>query len=291
MKKKGIIEQALYGNDKADFSVNDYPVNRFHAFFTLLKTNWLTWIYISLITTASFLPIYFIYTAKNAYIISQTISMEPNLVNSFTITVNLIYSFISIPLWMIGFIILNGSIGLIRKMTFKEGFLFWSDFKAALKSGFKNSIINSLIFSICMNLCSFNMSFILLDKELPKILVYSVFLVSIIIMVIIMEITLLNCNLNAIYNLSVKNMYKNSFLLLFGKPLKNLLFTFIFIWPILLIIFVPNFIISIIILFFILVFFMAMNIQILFLYSCHLFDIYINKENAKEIYRKGLRRL
>lgn len=291
MKKKGFVERVLYGKDKTDFSKDNYPINRFYAFFSLLKTNWLSWIYISLLVTVSFLPLYFLYVAKSAYIIEQSTLIEPSSIATFTMYTDSAFSLISIPLWMLGFIVLSGGVGLIRKMTFKEGYLFWSDFFSFIKTGYKNTLINALVFSIVLNVCTFNIDMMNTDHGLSSVLVYPIVIVSVIIIIINIMVALMNCNLTTVYNLSVKGMYKNSLLLIFAEFFKMFAFTFIFTFPILLAIFAPNFIISIIILCTVLLFLMAMNIEIMFLYSSYVFDKFINMKHAPEIYRKGLKKI
>lgn len=289
MKKKGFVEKTLYGNDKEDFTIESLPINRVNAFIKIIKTNWLNLILLSMIVTVSFCPVYFMNMAKNDYIIDKTQMMDESLIMSFTLSTNLIFSLISIPLFIFAFIILMGAIGLIKRMTFREGFLFWIDFKKEIKSGFKNTLTTSLIFSIILSFCNFNFSFINNSNVFIGIRV-AILIVAILMLIFNIIISLFNLNLNSIYNLNIKNMYKNSLLLTFSKPLKNILFAFIFCLPILLTIYAPSLLISVIFLVMMFLFLSSLIILIFFLYSTYIFDIYINEKHCPSIYRKGLRK-
>lgn len=289
MKKKGFVEKTLYGNDKEDFTLESLPINRVNAFIKIIKTNWINLFLLSMIVTLSFCPIYFMNMAKNAYIIDKTQLMDESLIMSFTLSTNLIFSLISIPLFILSFIILEGVIGIIKRMTFREGFLFFSDLKKEIKSGFKNTLITSIVFSVILSFCSFNFSFLNNSNVFIGIRV-AILIVAILMLIFNIIVALFNLNLNSIYNLTIKNMYKNSLLLLFSKPLKNILFAFIFCLPILLTIFAPSLLISAIFLVMLFLFLSSLIILIFFLYSTYIFDIYINEKHCPSIYRKGLRK-
>ncbi|MCR5231956.1 MAG: hypothetical protein K6B64_04840, partial [Acholeplasmatales bacterium] len=118
MAKKGFIYKALYGKDKKDFTINDYPKNRFEAFFKLLKSYFLSWIMLSLLTLLFSLPLILLFFAKSAYIADRAKDIAEQQLLSFRFSVELVFGVVAIPLWLILFTGLQGVLGIIRKMVF-----------------------------------------------------------------------------------------------------------------------------------------------------------------------------
>lgn len=290
MKKKGFVEKTLYGKDKDDFTNASLPSNRYSAFFKVIKTNWMHLIILSMLSVLAFLPLYFCYVAKSAYILEKSLEVSSDLLPNLVISTNLVFGVIMIPLLILGMTILQGVIGIIRKMVFREGYLLFIDFIKSIKSGIKNTIINALILGLILNISSFNFNFLSLETSIKDYLKAIILIVVLIILIFTLLISLTNVCLNSIYELNIKSMYKNSFLLVFAKPLKSLLFLFIVLLPILLLIFAPSFLMGIIILIIMFLFINAISLLIYFLYNSSLFDEYINKKYCPNIYRKGLKK-
>ena len=289
MAKKGFVYKALYGKDKKDFTINDYPRNRFEAFFKLLKSYFLSWIMLSLLTLLFSLPVILLFFAKSAYIADKSNNIPEEQLLSLRMSSELVFGSIAIPLWLLLFVGLQGVLGIIRKMVFREGYLFFPDFIESIKKGYKNALLLGVMFSIFSFIANLDINFLGLDIWPATWLKYGIFVIVIIIFVFSILISLIGLSLNCIYDLSFKDLLKNAFLLSFGKLFKNLFFLLATIWPIVLIIISPNLLVLIIASAFLGLLFYAIILTIWFLYMTSIFDTFINKEHCPSIYRKGLR--
>lgn len=267
--------------------INKLPPNRFTAFFLLLKGNFKEYIYLSLLTTIFFLPLFLLFLGKQAYYL--TIVSSETLVFSKILGLDLVYGLLRMPLFMIGFLALEGLIGVLRKIFFKENYLLISDFFASIRKNYRGALLAGFLFSFVLLVININMDFISYgDATLPLYIKIIILIVSLIVGLFLMMMVMFILPLNAIYDLSLGNLIKNSTLLAIGYFFKNFVFVIAIMWPLILMELFFNIFVSIILFVLVSTLFMAIIMSIDLLYATNIFDLAINAKYCKELYRKGL---
>lgn len=267
-----------------DFNEANMPHNRKEVFKDIVVNRSSTLFSVGLLILLFAIPLIIIVIFSNLAISKFDLSNLNNneeLYNSFLLTLNT-----NNLLIIIGLIILSlglaGAYKIIRLLIFQEGFFFYSDFFNGIKSNWKGF---SLTFSI-IGLINFVTQYLFYNVNINE---YP-FIACIVVIAFFMPCVIFILGQTTLYNLSYTNKLKNSFLIAwknFYTSIPVLLLNTLFIVIPLLIGNLLAYIISLII---IPLFIAPLMILFNTLYTDTLFDKYINKDNFKEIYDKGIYR-
>lgn len=263
-----------------NFSVNDLPSNRKEVFFSRLKNQYWAFVKIGLLLAVFLLPIIVINFFKD-YTIWFSIN-NGGLEDNQYFKINLFFSLINIPFLVIGAVGFSGAFRVIKNLAWDIPVFFKDDFKEGISKNARYFICIFLIYALLRPLCIFARC----ATNVPGIIKYlpSGILVGVIIPILLVSLNILN-----LYNSKIVESMKLSFSFFFGKILKSYTAYICCLSPFLLLI-IPNFIIKGIVLLFVVVFLLPLSIFSWFLYTCYLFDIFMNKENYPEIFDKGIHR-
>lgn len=267
-----------------DFKKSDLPKTRKELFLDIFKVHFFDLIKTGLLFLLFSIPLFAVIIVKDLF----TLSLYEQYVSSI-ITVeeyknNLLFTFYLFnSLEVIGILILSlafmGAFRLYRELGYLRPLFFSQDYILGIKKNFKNYFINFLIIGIIY--FGINICFILdvdpLVKMIP--LIISIFL--------ILPIIFISLVMSQIYTDKYFLLLKNSFLLFTRGFIFYLLFSLGFI-SVFFITLIPILIIKYIL--FIIYFLILLPIlSIGFIcYNNYMFDKYINKEHAKELYNLGL---
>lgn len=287
-KKTVIFKRQKYRVD--DFSLAKLPDNRFKQFFDIFKIEWKTLLLLGCILLL-FSLVFIVLEVLHTFVASNLPSQlradggtEEQIINAQRL-VEIIYNAILIPVFMIISVGLSGIARVLQRMVYGEGILLKDDFLHGIKINFKQYLILSLIYGVIRWIVVFNFYYIGTVMALGEIVqgtsmgVFYLLIVPILLFMFAQSI---------IYDIKIWTNFKNSSkiaiasffpMLIFGGILLGLFFLN-FIWD-------P---------------FIKMGIEIaiilliapiyllsLLLYSVSRFDLFINRDNYPQAYRKGLR--
>ena len=272
-------------HSQGDFKKEDLPKTRVDLFFDLLKVNTsvlfgmgaiiflfsLPFLIVSFICDYSLATIFVNIT--NSEIGDEEIALMISSTISF-------YDLIKIPCYIVLGIGASGIMQVIRRLVWGEGVMLSQDFFDGIKS-------NALTYSICFlvfGLINYLDGFIFRRLGGSNFFAYAPLIVSV---VFLLPIGLFILSQSIIYSNRFHKYVYNGFILYFKSFFRTLIASIVF-FVILSVGLISDLIIKYILL---TVFFFAIIpilMTIWFLYSCFVFDKYINKENHPDIYGKGL---
>jgi len=223
-----------------------------------------------------------IFTLKDNY---QNGVIDLTLYNQSQFSLEVIYTVfqvISLLLFSLG---LSGVLNVCKRACFYENIQFKDDFYKGIKENSKHVFLTFLIFGLLFFMM---IIYIQMNKSVTDffttIICYLPIILGIVLIVPVLVMVIFQI---PIYQNNYMQYFKNG-MFFYGKSLFKTLGVMILLFVCYLPLFIPNIysaIISIIVTCFII---LPITILILSLYCNHLFDEYLNKEQFKEIYKKGL---
>ena len=265
------------------------PRNRFELFKEIVKNQSSTMFKIGFLVLIIMLPLIITFLLSNIKVyeinllLTQGLITETDAINQITGFINArnILFIILVPLT---FYVLSGVFNVIRKIVWREGLLFWHDFKKGIKQNGGYFFIISLILAITFFVFNYSLRNELIQHTTQNFISTALSGIAFVIIVVFMPFLL---HQTIIYNLKFMHKIKNV-LIFFSK------FFFIFIilavinvLPFLLL-FVKNGTLLLIILLFECILIIPLLIVINTMLTDCTFDSFINHLHFKQIYRKGL---
>jgi len=273
-----------------EFSQEKLPKNRIEQFFSIIKLEWRTLLLIGLIFTLFMLLFVLCDIGKwvvlNSFKTSLEQSGEADKYASVVKTITIYYNLILIPIFLVCSIGVSGLSRVIQRLCYGEGLLFKFDFLDGIKLNIKGNLIIGLLLGIFNFICQFNIT---MSDNLGNVLGQIITGVSIALFYGLIIPTLLYMSAtNATYKMSFGQNFKNSIQLFVASFFISLIIPLL-IYGYTFLALIPNIIIRVLVC--VLVIFVISPFMLLInhMFCLHTFDKYINKENYKEIYRKGLR--
>lgn len=267
-----------------DFCESDLPHNRRELFCECFKTRWRT-LFLCGLCTALFLLPFIIIEGYREIVMDSVYKNYNNIIQKESIevylnTVNNLFNLLSV----ISFVALGigcaGMSRIIRNLTFGQPVFFFSDYLDGIKLNGLNFVI---VFSL-LGLSNFSSLFIISIMKDNDILA----LLSLLFLNIIMyPILFLVLSETMVYKSKIIECFRNGAIIYFRTLPATLFFTILVMIP-LLIQFIPSYILKTATLFAILIIVLPILMLAWFLYSCHLFDKYINITLFPELVNKGL---
>lgn len=267
-----------------DFSESDLPRNRKELFFECFKTRWRTLLLCGLFTSLFVLPLIMI-EAYREIIINSTSQNLNNVSNKESIeiylnTVNNLFNLVSV----ISFVTLGigcaGTSRIIKNLAFGQPIFFFSDYLEGIKLNGLNFII---VFGL-LGLSNFSSLFIVNGMKNNDLLgLLSLLFLSI----IIYPILLLVLSETMVYKSTIIECLKNGVIIYFRTLPITLSVAALVMLPSL-IQFIPSYFIRILAFLGMVILALPFLMLIWFLYSCNLFDKYININLFPELVKKGL---
>lgn len=263
-----------------NFTKEDLPSNRKEVFLDRFKNQFSVLFKSGLILLLFFVPFIVVHFLKDYSLWSMMSKNE--LTNIEYDRIQILYSIIDIPLYLILSIGFSGAFRVIKNLAWDIPVFFKEDFKEGIKKNYKQFMLVFFVFSFLKLLCQIALSI----SNIPEFFSYLPygFLIG-----IIVPITLTSLNIFNLYNAKYFEAMRLSLRFFFGKAFKSILAILIVTLP-LFILLIPNFIIKYILFIFAILFLIPCSLLGWFLYNCYLFDIYMNKKNYPEIYDKGIYR-
>lgn len=268
-----------------DYQVADLPKNRTQVFFDVIKNQWRKLLLLGVILFIAFLPYIIIIFFRDNYALGLSKALADKEIGDidayklFCVS-HLIASFASWLSFYFTAFLFGGVVRIIRQLIWGEPVFFKEDLIIGGKQNYKFGAILSTFFGAVLVLNSL----VLFTK--PSVIVQS--LPMALFIAFLLPPLLLTYFQGTIYNGNFKSLFHNSVLIYIKKAPHALLFTFILILP-----FFFKFIDSFLVLKYILIvasilFLVVFFIMMFSLFSCYVFDIYINPQFYPEIVRKGM---
>ena len=269
-------------NDRNRSGFESLPKNYRELFFDTLKQNWRTFFLVGLISLLFFLPTlvfmflndyYFLSISSNeSYTLAEVDALRITAANYFNIgaSVGIVIACIGIS-------------GLSRVNLFlsrEEGVFFFQDFNKGVRQNTKNNIVFFIIYAILIYFSFFvtnNITGNMFLLFLPFALVQTIFF----------PLLLINVETTSIYSWSIKDSFRNAFIIY----IKNFVFVLIFstlFTSILLLNLIQHIVIKYIsfVLFIVIIYpLLAISFRV---FMNRALDRDINKKNYPEIYKKGI---
>ena len=275
---------------KKDFEVKDLPSNRIEVltdilkirFDLIIKTGTILFIFLIPLIVFSITKNISIFTLKDNY---QNGVIDLELYNQSRFSVEIIYAFLQVISLLLFSLGLSGVLNIFKRACFYENIQFKDDFFKGIKENSRHVFLTFLIFGLLFFMMTIYMQmnnsltdfFTTIICYLP--IVLGIILIIPVLLIVIFQIP--------IYQNTFIQYLKNG-MFFYGKSIFKTIGLMIALFIPYLPLFIPNVysaIISIIVICFIV---LPITILTLVLYCNHLFDEYLNKEQFKEIYKKGL---
>lgn len=269
---------------KKDFTRNDLPKNRWEVFGDCLKMRFMLFVYMGLTLLVCSIPLFFVTFLKDntvSALYAAYSNAEYTKEEYFALmqSANSIYSLFFIPCYLVLAIGVSGVMQVIRQLVWGEGVFFMQDTLEGVKS---NGILYASIALIMGGIVYSINTFLPLQNSTSSVVA------SILVILFIVPPTGLVVSQAVVYKNNFIKYYVNGFSLYVRTVPKTLLFTVLFVLPCVLGLDLVPFLIKYIVMFVFFLFLAPMLFTGWFLYSCSVFDKYINKETYPEIYDKGV---
>ena len=264
------------------------PSNRFELLKDRLKTRFLDFVLVSLLTGLFFIPfafwIVFINTAKffaatsDNYLLISLIAYGPY-----------------IPLLMIAGLGIVGALYYSKRLAFGEGANANKDFFYGISKNIKPALLGFFIIGLFYFLLCYSKVIIINNTSLNPLLKGSLIGLLYVGILLIFMIVGLYLTQSVLYTGTVRQLFGNSLRFTFGMFGWNILIFLIILLPVIIfevVSYLPSqfFIIVYIFFFICILFYFEFELFILSIYSHSLFDLTIN-DDYPEIYRKGLTKI
>lgn len=257
------------------------PISRKSQFKYLIKYRWKSLLIMGGILILFAIPLLVSLLLKDLKAISIVTSSSTGDELSTLFINDIFYAIFIVPSALIFFIGLAGIYRIIRNYIWAEGVIFGSDFFIGIKQNWKHFLLSGLI----MSLLFYGVYLATVYISVP----FLKYLPLVIVIMFIYPVILIHMNLTVIYKNSYLHQLKNAFIIYLKRCYVYLpLFLLAVIVPVILMSFSIPLIVKYIIIFVFIYLFIPVFVLSFSLYSMHQFDEMINKENHKELYRKGL---
>ena len=268
-------------SEKDKPAINDLPVSRKSQFWFLLRQRWKSLLVMGGVVLLFAIPLLASLLVKDLKAISiVSASTEGEEVTALFLN-DLFYGIFVVPSSAILFLGLAGIYRIIRNYIWGEGVLFGADFFLGIKQNWKLFLVDGLLFSLLyygVYLATVYISVPFL-KYLPLAIAA----------VLLYPILLIHLNLSVIYKNGYFKQLMNASVIYFRKAYVYLgFFLALALVPVILLLVPLPLLVKYIIIFAFIYLFIPFYILAFSLYSMHVFDALINKENHKELYKKGL---
>ena len=268
-----------------DFNISDLPSNRKEVFFDCIKNRFRYLFYCGLIVFITIIPIIIIYFLKNIYLGALLEELnQGNITNddykSGMMTYLLIYDGLIVLSSFIVSLSISGLTRVVRQIAWEEPLFFFKDFGDGIKMNYKHISIHVFVLALIYLVSDISI-YIQMRFALLSYIPYGIFYLIAIPM--------------ALYNISQTNVYlvsnikatKNSLLFLLKTVPVCILFSAILALA-LFVGFIPNIAIKILIYVLLVILLFPLYYLAWFLYSCSIFDKYLNVNYYPEIVDKGI---
>ena len=268
-----------------DFNISDLPSNRKEVFFDCIKNRSRYLFYCGLIVFITIIPIIIIYFLKNIYLGALLEELnQGNITNddykSGMMTYLLIYDGLIVLSSFIVSLSISGLTRVVRQIAWEEPLFFFKDFGDGIKMNYKHISIHVFVLALIYLVSDISI-YIQMRFALLSYIPYGIFYLIAIPM--------------ALYNISQTNVYlvsnikatKNSLLFLLKTVPVCILFSAILALA-LFVGFIPNIAIKILIYVLLVILLFPLYYLAWFLYSCSIFDKYLNVNYYPEIVDKGI---
>lgn len=274
---------------KTDFTEAMLPKNRFQLFFDIYKNRFSLMINIGLLLflfCAPTIAVSIITNLKvfdvNQYAANQSIDARQAALEIYYLTNS--GNLMLIPCVIILAIGLSGVVGVLRRLIFQDGVLFWSDFAKSLKENCLTYGLTALLLGVMNYLFQYCLRGAYFDNGVGMQISVAACIIALFILAFISPLILVQSTL---YNLKIWHKASNAFLLSMRMPHFALAMLATNVLPYLLLL-IPNeyaYIILVIILPII-----ALPIQTLInmLICDSILDKFVNKQHYPQIYKKGM---
>lgn len=279
------FNRAYYGNDrKGDFRPEDLPDTRFKLFFELIKLRWTKLIQLSFQMTLFFAPM-LIWLVMNVTALGTAL-MEDSSNAALTLHSYLsVYLAINIPLTLIGALGLAGSIYVLQKWALDDQADAWPDFWVGIRQNWKQALSIGLLSSLAVYVGYFAIRFYGEFSSQNMFLMLPMYL-CISMMVLLAMMSLFFYPLMVTYELKLRHLIKNAFLLSLARLPFTLLMTLLTALPVIATLVFPQ-IMGFVILFYVLFGFSFFGLMHC-VYANGTFDRYINPNIPGAPLRKGM---
>ncbi len=265
------------------------PNNRFESFFDIIHNQFSTIIKIGILTFIFFLPAIITLLLSNIKIYEINLSLKEELISSSEALINSnglinarnLLFIIFIPF---AFVMLSGIFNIIRKLVYQEGVLFWSDFKKGIKNNGLFFFVVSLILCVLYYLFSNTLRTYFTTQSVGCLIAVCLSFISLIILFVFMPLLL---HQTIIYNLKAIHRIKNAIIMTVRMFYIIIPLGIINLIPFI-VLFVNNGILLLILIILDFIIIIPFLIVINTLVTDYIFDLFINYNHFKEIYRKGL---
>ena len=257
------------------------PINRESQFKYLLKYRWKSLLILGGILILFAIPLFASLFIRDLKAISIVTTSEDNNELSTLLINDLFYSVFIIPSFVIFFIGLAGIYRIVRNYIWGEGVILKLDFFIGIKQNWKHFLLSGLLFILLYYAVYLASIFISIPfvRYLPLAFV----------LLFIHPVILVHLNLTVIYKNTYLMQFKNAFILYLKKVYIYLpLFILLIVVPSLFMIFSIPLLVKYVVLFIFIYLFIPFYILGISVYSMHVFDENINKENHPDLYKKGL---
>ena len=260
---------------------DNLPINRKNQFKYLLKYRWKSLLILGGVLVLFAIPLFASLFIKDLKAISIVTTSEENNELSTLLINDLFYAVFIIPSTTIFFLGLAGIYRIIRNYIWGEGVILKSDFFIGIKQNWKHFVISGLLFSLLYYVVYLASVFI----NIPFIRYFPFSFI----LLFIYPAILVNMNLTVIYKNNYLMQFRNGFILYIKKVFIYLpLFLLLILIPTFLMFFPIPLLVKYIVLFVFIYLFIPFYILGFRVYSIHVFDENINKENHPKLYKKGL---
>lgn len=269
----------------SDYQYSDLPKNRTQVFFDVIKNQWRKLMFLGLLLLIAFLPYITIIFFRDNYVLGISKSLSEGAINKvdayklFCVS-HLIAAGASWLSFYFTAFILGGVVRIIRQLVWGEPVFLKEDLVIGGKQNYRFGAILATFFGGIIVLSS--LMYFATDNQIIQHIPLALFIAFLVppLLITYMEGT--------IYNGSFRMLFHNAVLMYIKKAPHALLFTFILLSPILFR-YIESFLVLKYILIVVVVFFILVLLLMMFyLFSCYLFDIYINPQLYPEMMRKGL---
>lgn len=273
----------------SEFTENDLPLNRRSQFFDIVKNDWKTLLLIGVVLLISSIPyltidvIHWFIVLELPDQLASSGGTQEMIIQTMKLT-EILYEAILVPATLILAVPLAGASRVLKRLVHGEGVLFKEDFFQGIVMNIWQFLLLLFIYTVLRFLTQFVHIYM---AGIPYVSDISYGVSMGILHIIFIPILLFMFSQTAIYKIKFLLNFKNSYKLAFNSILVMLLFSLVIFGvyymryishPVLrigldslLILLSPLYLLSI------------------DLFTISKFDIYINRENYPEIYRKGLR--
>lgn len=262
----------------SDFTYNDLPKTRKELFFDRILHRYNVLFKLGLLMLLFTIPLLLSIVLKDTIKLSL-VSDDGYIDNDSNYSINIIFSFVDIITFAILSIGLAGSFRIIRLYIWDEIIFLKEDFIKGIKNNAKSFIGFSILVSLINILV--NLSINIDAPNFTRYLPFGIFIV------LILPIVFISLSFNNVYNVTFFQSIKNS-TYLFIKQLFIILPFYLLVCLNGLIYFIPYLLFKYLVIFLFTIFLTPIIIFIWNLCMFYVFDKYINIDQYKNIYKKGL---